>query len=71
MLRQVGHRIGSELAFSLRNIEGHVEFFERVNGLVEYAGLGELEYDTVPFFHIGKLTHRLLKRKRFYPMGTR
>ena len=52
MLRQVGHRIGSELAFSLRNIEGHVEFLSELMDWWEYVGLGELEDDTVPFFHI-------------------
>tara|TARA_B100001250_G_scaffold413862_1_gene449536 strand:- start:2193 stop:3575 length:1383 start_codon:yes stop_codon:yes gene_type:complete len=58
MLRQVGHRIGEELAFSLRNIEGHVEFLSELMDWWEYAGLGELEYDTDPFFHIKvNLTH--------------
>ena len=52
MLRQVGQRIGEELAFSLRNIEGHVEFLSELMDWWEYAGLGELEYDTSPFFHI-------------------
>ena len=58
MLRQVGQRIGEELAFSLRNIEGHVEFLSELMDWWEYAGLGELEYDTSPFFHIKvNLTH--------------
>jgi predicted hydrocarbon binding protein len=58
MLRQVGQRVGEELAFSLRNIEGHVEFLSELMDWWEYAGLGELEYGTTPFFHIKvSLTH--------------
>ena len=58
MLRQVGQRIGEELAFSLRNFEGHVEFLSELMDWWEYAGLGELEYGTTPFFHIKvNLTH--------------
>ena len=69
MLRQVGHRIGSELAFSLRNIEGHVEFLSELMDWWEYAGLGELEYDTVPFFHIKvNLTHPPVQDKDVLPL---
>ena len=69
MLRQVGHRIGSELAFSLRNIEGHVEFLSELMDWWEYAGLGELEYDTVPFFHIKvNLTHPPVDDKEVLPL---
>ncbi len=69
MLRQVGHRIGSELAFSLRNIEGHVEFLSELMDWWEYAGLGELEYDTVPFFHIKvNLTHPPVEEKEVLPL---
>ena len=69
MLRQVGHRIGSELAFSLRNIEGHVEFLSELMDWWEYAGLGELEYDTVPFFHIKvNLTHPPAQDKDVLPL---
>ena len=69
MLRQVGHRIGSELAFSLRNIEGHVEFLSELMDWWEYAGLGELEYDTVPFFHIKvNLTHPPVDEEEVLPL---
>ena len=69
MLRQVGHRIGSELAFSLRNIEGHVEFLSELMDWWEYAGLGELEYDTVPFFHIKvNLTHPPVQDRDVLPL---
>ncbi|MAV59718.1 MAG: hypothetical protein CND89_01880 [Marine Group II euryarchaeote MED-G38] len=52
LLRQVGNRIGEELAFSLRKIEGHVEFLSEMMDWYEYAGLGELSYDADPIFHI-------------------
>lgn len=69
MLRQVGHRIGEELAFSLRNIEGHVEFLSELMDWWEYAGLGELEYDTVPFFHIKvNLTHPPVDKAEILPL---
>ena len=69
MLRQVGHRIGEELAFSLRNIEGHVEFLSELMDWWEYAGLGELEYDTVPFFHIKvNLTHPPVEKADVLPL---
>jgi len=58
MLRQVGQRIGEELTFSLRKIEGHVEFLSELMDWWEHAGLGELNYDSDPFFHIVvKLAH--------------
>jgi sugar-specific transcriptional regulator TrmB/predicted hydrocarbon binding protein len=58
MLRQVGQRIGEELAFSLRKIEGHVEFLSELMDWWEHAGLGELDYDSDPFFHINvQLAH--------------
>ena len=69
MLRQVGHRIGAELAFSLRNIEGHVEFLSELMDWWEHAGLCELEYDTVPFFHIKvNLTHPPINQKEVLPL---
>ena len=52
LLRQVGNRIGEELAFSLRKIDGHVEFLSEMMDWYEYAGLGELSYDADPTFHI-------------------
>ncbi|MBT3641136.1 MAG: hypothetical protein HOD35_07030 [Euryarchaeota archaeon] len=52
LLRQVGNRIGEELAFSLRKIDGHVEFLSEMMDWYEYAGLGELNYDSDPTFHI-------------------
>ena len=69
MLRQVGHRIGEELAFSLRKIDGHVEFLSELMDWWEYAGLGELEYDTVPFFHIKvNLTHPPVEKADVLPL---
>ena len=69
MLRQVGYRIGEELAFSLRNIEGHVEFLSELMDWWEYAGLGELEYDTTPFFHIKvNLTHPPVNQTDVLPL---
>ena len=52
MLRQVGQRIGEELSFSLRKMEGHVEFLNELMDWWEHAGLGELDYNADPFFHI-------------------
>ena len=69
MLRQVGYRIGEELAFSLRNIEGHVEFLSELMDWWEYAGLGELEYATTPFFHIKvNLTHPPIMQDNVLPL---
>jgi len=69
MLRQVGQRIGEELAFSLRKIEGHVEFLSELMDWWEYAGLGELEYDTDPFFHIKvNLTHPPSQKEDVLPL---
>jgi len=46
------------LTFSLRKIEGHVEFLSELMDWWEHAGLGELDYDSDPFFHIVvKLAH--------------
>jgi len=52
LLRQVGNRVGEELAFSLRNIEDHIEFLNEMMDWWEYAGLGQLNYDIDPSFHI-------------------
>ncbi|MBJ03747.1 MAG: hypothetical protein CMB65_03510 [Euryarchaeota archaeon] len=52
ILRQVGNRIGQELAFSLRSIEGHVEFLNEMMDWWEYAGLGEIDYELDPTFHV-------------------
>ena len=52
LLRQVGNRIGEELSFSLRNIEGNIEFLNEMMDWWEYAGLGQLSYDIDPEFHI-------------------
>ena len=52
ILRQVGNRIGSELAFSLRKIDGHVEFLNEMMDWWEHAGLGEIDYDLDPTFHV-------------------
>lgn len=52
LLRQVGNRIGEELAFSLRQIKGNIEFLNEMMDWWEYAGLGKLSYDIEPEFHI-------------------
>ena len=52
ILRQVGNRIGQELAFSLRSIEGHVEFLNEMMDWWEHAGLGEIDYELDPTFHV-------------------
>ena len=52
LLRQVGNRIGQELAFSLRDIDGNIEFLNEMMDWWEYAGLGKLSYDLDPDFHI-------------------
>tara|TARA_X000000368_G_scaffold141719_1_gene111617 strand:+ start:22508 stop:23800 length:1293 start_codon:yes stop_codon:yes gene_type:complete len=52
LLRQVGNRVGQELSFSLRNIDGNIEFLSEMMDWWEYAGLGQLSYDIDPQFHI-------------------
>tara|TARA_Y100001968_G_scaffold49189_1_gene39554 strand:- start:1148 stop:2536 length:1389 start_codon:yes stop_codon:yes gene_type:complete len=52
ILRQVGNRIGQELAFSLRSIDGHVEFLNEMMDWWEHAGLGEIGYELDPTFHV-------------------
>jgi sugar-specific transcriptional regulator TrmB len=69
MLRQVGQRIGEELTFSLRKIDGHVEFLNELMDWWEHAGLGELDYDSDPFFHIiANLAHPIAKDEDVLPM---
>ena len=52
MLRQIGNRVGQEIAFSLRGIENDIEFLDEMMDWWEYAGLGILEYDVDPEFHV-------------------
>ena len=52
ILRQVGTSIGEELAFSLRTIDGDIEFLNEMMDWWEHAGLGELSYGIDPEFHI-------------------
>tara|TARA_B110001452_G_scaffold266665_1_gene274145 strand:- start:1410 stop:2810 length:1401 start_codon:yes stop_codon:yes gene_type:complete len=52
MLRQIGNRIGQEIAFSLRGIEHDIEFLDEMMDWWEHAGLGILEYDVDPLFHV-------------------
>ena len=52
MLRQIGNRIGQEIAFSLRGIEHDIEFLDEMMDWWEHAGLGILEYDVDPTFHV-------------------
>ena len=50
MLRQIGNRVGQEIAFSLRSIENDIEFLDEMMDWWEYAGLGKLSYDLDPEF---------------------
>ena len=52
MMRQVGRRVGEELAFSLRGIEDNIEFLNELMDLWEAAGLGTLTYALEPTFHV-------------------
>ncbi len=52
MMRQVGRRVGEELAFSLRGIEDNIEFLNELMDLWEAAGLGTLTYALDPTFHV-------------------
>ena len=52
MLRQIGNRVGQEISFSLRGIENDIEFLDEMMDWWEYAGLGVLEYDVDPVFHV-------------------
>ena len=52
MLRQIGNRVGQEIAFSLRGIENDIEFLDEMMDWWEYAGLGILQYDVDPVFHV-------------------
>jgi len=51
-LRQVGIRIGEELSFSMKDINGDVEYLNEIMDWWEYSGLGKLTYDIDPVFHI-------------------
>lgn len=52
LMRQVGNRVGQELAFSLRGIDQEIDFLNEMMDWWEYAGLGVLSYDVHPEFHI-------------------
>ena len=52
MMRQVGRRVGEELAFTLRSIEDNIEFLNEMMDLWEAAGLGTLAYEFDPNFHV-------------------
>ena len=52
MMRQVGRRVGEELAFSLRSIDDQIEFLNEMMDLWEAAGLGTLSYNFDPNFHV-------------------
>ena len=52
LMRQVGNRVGQELAFSLRGISQEIEFLNEMMDWWEHAGLGTLSYDLEPEFHI-------------------
>ena len=52
MLRQIGNRVGQEIAFSLRSIDNDIEFLDEMMDWWEHAGLGLLQYDVDPQFHV-------------------
>ena len=52
LMRQVGNRVGEELAFSLRGIDQEIEFLNEMMDWWEHAGLGVLSYELEPEFHI-------------------
>ncbi len=52
MLRQIGNRVGQEIAFSLRGIENDIEFLDEMMDWWEYAGLGTLDYEVDPDFYV-------------------
>ena len=52
MLRQIGNRVGQEIAFSLRSIENDIEFLDEMMAWWEHAGLGLLQYDVDAQFHV-------------------
>jgi hypothetical protein len=52
LLRQVGIRIGEELSFSMKEIKGDVEYLNEIMDWWEHSGLGKLNYDIDPVFHI-------------------
>ena len=52
LMRQIGNRVGEELAFSLRGIDQEIEFLNEMMDWWEHAGLGVLSYDLEPEFHI-------------------
>ena len=52
LMRQVGNRVGEELAFSLRGIDQEIEFLNEMMDWWEHAGLGTLSYELEPEFHI-------------------
>ena len=42
LLRQLGNRVGEELSFSLRNIEGNIEYLNEIMDWCVFAGLDNL-----------------------------
>ncbi|MAH98682.1 MAG: hypothetical protein CMA12_04975 [Euryarchaeota archaeon] len=52
LMRQVGNRVGQELAFSLRGVEQEIDFLNEMMDWWEHAGMGTLSYDFEPEFHI-------------------
>lgn len=52
MLRQIGFRVGQEIAFSMRSIENDIEFLEEMMNWWEHVGLGLLQYHLEPQFYV-------------------
>ena len=52
MLRQIGCRVGQEIAFSLRSLDNDIEFLDEMMDWWEHAGLGLLQYHVDPQFHV-------------------
>ena len=78
LLRQIGNRVGLELAFSLRSLSNDIDFLNEMIDW-EFAGLGKMSYDIDPHFQSKSSwfmkSQKTLKRYRYgswmtgYPKG--
>ena len=60
LLRQIGNRVGLELAFSLRSLSNDIDFLNEMIDWWEFAGLGKMSYDIDSAFSIQiELAHEI------------
>ena len=60
LLRQIGNRVGLELAFSLRSLSNDIDFLNEMIDWWEFAGLGKMSYDIDSSFSIQiELAHQI------------